>query len=168
MQAGNFKACVHPQRGVEVRQRLVKQEYLGLAHDGAANGNPLALATGQGLRRTGQIFGDMQHVGGGAHTAVDFVRRQLALFQPESHVVVDGHMRVEGIGLEHHGHATLRRRNVIHPHIADIDIPAGDFLEPGDHPQQRGLAATGRADEHHEFAIVNGEIDIVNDAHITI
>jgi hypothetical protein len=29
----------------------------------------------------------------------------------------------------------------------------GDRLQPGDHAQQRGLAAAGRADEHHEFAI---------------
>ena len=35
---------VHAQRGVEVGQRLVEQEGLGLAHDGAADGDALALA----------------------------------------------------------------------------------------------------------------------------
>jgi hypothetical protein len=36
--------------GVEVRQRLVEQEGLGLAHDGAAHGDALALTAGERLR----------------------------------------------------------------------------------------------------------------------
>ena len=38
--------------------------------------------------------------------------------------------------------------------VPPIEIsPLADFLEPGDHPQQRRLAAAGRADEHAELAV---------------
>ena len=39
----------------------------------------------------------------------------------------------------------------------DGDVARGDRLEPGYHPQQRGLAAARRPDEHHEFAVLDGE-----------
>ena len=45
VQPGQLDAHVHAQRGVKVRQRLVKQKNLGLAHDGAPDGHPLALPT---------------------------------------------------------------------------------------------------------------------------
>jgi hypothetical protein len=37
-------------------------------------------------------------------------------------------------------------------------MPGGDILEPGDQPQQRGFAATGRADEDHELAVVDLQV----------
>ena len=46
-------ACLHPQRRVEIGERLVEQERRRLAHDGAADGDALALAAGKlalGLR----------------------------------------------------------------------------------------------------------------------
>ena len=39
--------------------------------------------------------------------------------------------------------------------------PRGDVLEPGDHAQQRGLAAAGRADEHHELTVGDVDADAV-------
>ncbi len=47
VQAGEFGPHRHAQFGVEVRQRLVEQEGRGLAHDGAADGDALALAAGE-------------------------------------------------------------------------------------------------------------------------
>ena len=47
MQLGDLDAHLHAQLGVEVRQRLVEQERLGLAHDGPADGDALALPAGK-------------------------------------------------------------------------------------------------------------------------
>ena len=38
----------------------------------------------------------------------------------------------------------------------------GDVLEPGDHPQRGGLAATGWADEDEELAVVDLEAQVVD------
>ena len=43
--------------------------------------------------------------------------------------------------------------------------PSRDLLEPGDHAQQRRLAAAGRADEHHELAARDREADVVDREH---
>jgi hypothetical protein len=50
LQRGDLGAGLHAQLGVEVGQRLVHEEDLGGAHDGAAHGNTLTLTTGEGLR----------------------------------------------------------------------------------------------------------------------
>jgi hypothetical protein len=44
VQLADLHAHIHAQRRVEVRERLVEQEHLGVAHDGAADGDALALA----------------------------------------------------------------------------------------------------------------------------
>ena len=47
MQLLDLGAHLHAQLGVEVGQRLVEQEHLRIAHDGAAHGDALALAAGE-------------------------------------------------------------------------------------------------------------------------
>ena len=50
LQARDLGAHVHAQLRVEVRERLVHEVGLGLAHDRAAHGDPLALAAGERAR----------------------------------------------------------------------------------------------------------------------
>ena len=49
----------------------------------------------------------------------------------------------------------------------DRDLALGDLLEPGDHPQQGGLAAARRTDQHHELAVGDVDLDAVQDVHAT-
>jgi hypothetical protein len=56
----NFQPGLSAQFGVEVRQRLVKQKHLRLAHDCAAHGHTLALATGQFTRLALQQVAQLQ------------------------------------------------------------------------------------------------------------
>src|SRR5258708_29378617 len=42
---------------------------------------------------------------------------------------------------------------------ADVDVAAGDGFEPRHHPQQRGLAAAGGADQDAELTVADLEID---------
>ncbi len=55
VQLGDLDAHRDAQRGVEVGQRLVEQEDLGIAHDGAADGDALALAAGKLLGQAVEI-----------------------------------------------------------------------------------------------------------------
>ena len=41
--------------------------------------------------------------------------------------------------------------------------PLGDALEAGDHAQEGGLAAAGRADQGQELAVADLEVDALDD-----
>jgi hypothetical protein len=69
VQPGQLGPHLDPQLGVEVGQRLVHQEGLGLADHGPADGHPLALAAGQVGRLAGQVVEQGQDLGGPATRA---------------------------------------------------------------------------------------------------
>ena len=86
--------------------------------------------------------------------------RETGEFQAERHVLLHVHMRVERIGLEHHRDLALRGLEIVDAALADENVARGHAVEPGDHAQQRRLAAAGRADQHDEFALADREIDV--------
>ena len=89
------------------------------------------------------------------------------LLQTERHVAAHGQMWIERIGLEHHGDAALGGRYMIDRRSTDLDPARRGLLESGNHAEQRGLATTRRTDEHHEFAVFDGEVDVFQDVDIT-
>ena len=64
-------------------------------------------------------------------------------------------MRVERVVLEHHRDVALGGLEVVDDAAADRDLAAGDLFQPGDHAQQRGLAAAGGADDDDELAVAD-------------
>ena len=64
LQRGDLRTGLDAELGVEVRQRLVHEEHLGLTHDGAAHGDALALATGEGLRLAVEVLREVEDLGG--------------------------------------------------------------------------------------------------------
>ena len=60
VEPGDLHAHLHAQRRIEVGERFVEQEDLGIAHDGAADGDALALAARQRLGQAVEIFGQLQ------------------------------------------------------------------------------------------------------------
>ena len=56
LQRRDLRTGLDAELGVEVRQRLVHEEHLGLTHDGAAHGDALTLATGEGLRLAVEVL----------------------------------------------------------------------------------------------------------------
>ena len=44
--------------------------------------------------------------------------------------------------------------------LADENVARGRRVEPGDHSQERRLAAAGRPDQHDEFAVLDREVDV--------
>ena len=95
-----------------------------------------------------------------AHAPVDLVLVHLAQLQPEGEVVVDGHVRVERVVLEDHRDVAVLRLHVVHDLVADAQRALADVLEPRHHPQGGRLAAAGRADEDHELAVLDGEVEV--------
>jgi hypothetical protein len=72
-------------------------------------------------------------------------------------------VREDRVGLEHHGDAAVLGRQVVDHLAVDFQRAGGDVLEPRDHPQKRGLATAGRADEDDEFAVLDVDIDALDD-----
>ena len=102
----------------------------------------------------------------GLKPLLDLRFRHAAQPQREGQVVVHALVRVERVGLEDHGHVAVARREVVHDLAADPDLARGDLLEPGDHPERRRLAAARRADEHHELALGDVEVEVAHRSHV--
>ena len=150
------------QLGVEVRQGFVHQEHLGGANDGAAHGDALTLAARQGLGKAVEVFGEPEHLGGVLDIPFRLVLVHLGDLEREPDVLPDGHVWVQRVVLEDHGDVAVTRRQVVDDLVVDAQFASGDLLEPGEHPQRRRLAAARWADEDHELAIGDLEIEGVD------
>ena len=154
---------LHPhldaQFGVQVRQRLVEQKDLRVTDDRAAHRDTLTLTARQLLWPPVEQVRDVEDTRCVLDPLFDLRLRELLQPQTERHVLVDGHMRIKRVILEHHCDVPVLRRHIVDQLVADIDLAGGGFLETGDHPQGRGLAAARRADQHDELAVVDVEVD---------
>jgi hypothetical protein len=143
--------------------RSDEQERRRVSHDGAPDRHPLPLSARELPRPSLQVVRQVQDPRRVRHLLVD---RRLVLarhLQREGDVLSDGHVRVERIRLEHHRQLPLRRRLVGDVAPVDDDLTRGRVLEPGDQPQKRGLAAARGADEHHELAVLDIEVELRDD-----
>src|SRR3954463_5198895 len=136
--------------------------------DGAADGDALALAAGQGLGLALEQRFKLEDARGVLDEAVDLGLRLLRHLQAEGDVVVDRHVRIERVGLEHHRHTPVGRFQICHVPAADADAALGDVLQPGDGPQQRGFSAARGADKDHELAVFDVQPDVVQDLDIAV
>ncbi|MNS75462.1 hypothetical protein D3C72_1089840 [compost metagenome] len=156
-------AHFHAQLGVQVRQRFVEQEQRRLARNGAAHGHALALAARQ-LRRTAvQQVRDLQ---GFSDAGDDFFLLRLRHFfhvQAERDVFAHRHRRVQRVGLEHHGDVAVLRRQVVDDLAVDEDFAGRDAFQAGHHVEQGRLAGAGAADEDQELAILDLDVDALED-----
>jgi hypothetical protein len=118
VQLADLHPHVHAQRRVEVRQRLVEQEDLGVAHDGAPDGHALALAARKLLGRRSSRC-SICRMRAASATLRSFSALGAVDGQSEGHVLAHGHVREDGVGLEHHGDAALLRRQVV-DHLPSI------------------------------------------------
>ena len=73
-------------------------------------------------------------------------------FQPEGHVVEHTQVGKQGVALEYHRRVAFVGRQIVDPFAVDQDIAYRRRLKAGDHPQDRGFAATGRAEQRDEFS----------------
>jgi len=71
-------------------------------------------------------------------------------------------MRKQGQRLEHHAEIALVGRDAGDVLAVEPDSAAGRQVEPGDHPEQRGLATTGRSEHANEGAMRHRQLDIVD------
>ena len=108
---------------------------------------------------SGELRGDAQDIGGPVHRRFDPLLGAAGDLQGETHIVGDGHVRIERIVLEDHGNAPFRRFGLRDIAPVDQQFARSDRFKPGDGAQQGGLAAAGRPDHDHELALIHREAD---------
>jgi hypothetical protein len=160
VQAGYLHAHLHAQLRVQVAERFVEEEHLRLAHNGAPDCHPLCLPAGKLPGPAVQQGAYLQQFGGVAHPPVDLFPGVFAQLQAERHVVVDAHVGIEGVVLEHHGNVAVLGQDVVDELAADVDPALGYVLQPGHHAQGGGLAAAGGAHQHQQAAVLHGQVHV--------
>ena len=167
-QFDDFRAHLVAQLCIQIGKRLVHQQRLRLAHNGAANRNALPLAAGQCLRLAVQILCDAENLRRLIYPAIDLALRYLAQFQRKGHILTDRHMGIQRIALEHHCNIPVLWLNFVHALVVNIQFALGYFFKACDHAQGGGFSATRRTNKHDKFLIRNLQIKILNSCHIAI
>ena len=146
-----------------MQKQEIKQEKMSadvLIIGGGIAGLTAAISAGQSLGLAVQQVLDLQDLGCLMHALVDLVLRGLAQLQTECDVLVNGHVGVQSVALEHHSDVAVLRGNVVDQTAADVHFALGDLLQAGDHAQGGGLAAAGGADEDDEFLILDLQVEV--------
>ena len=158
----DLRAHLVAELGVQVGEGLIHQKDLGVPDDGPADGDALPLAAGEGLGPPVQVLGDVQDLRGLPHLAVDLLLGGLLQLQGEGHVLIDGHVGVEGVVLEDHGDVPVLGGHVVHHLAVDGQLAAADLLQARDHPQGGGLAAAGGTDQNDELPVRDLQVEVVH------
>ena len=136
---------------------------LRVAHDRAAHRDALALAAGEVRRLALEVLLEVEDRRAASSTLRSISAcGGLGELEREAHVVAHGHVRVQRVVLEDHRDVAVARREVVDALAADQQVALGDLLEAGDHPQRGRLAAAGRADEDHELAVADAQVDVLD------
>ena len=169
MNEGNSELALHPAQFlthlntkllVQRGERLIKQQHAGFGDCRPRQRNTLLLAARQIGRQSVSQFGQAHLLHHLIRDLVPFGFRLAANAQREGDVVADGQMRKQRVGLKHHRGAPLDRRQSLDILAPDHDFASGRFLVARNHPQDRGLAATGGP----EKAAIGGVRDLQIDA----
>ena len=147
---------------IQVGKRLVEQEGDRVAHQGAAQRHPLLLPTAQLPGPAPEQALDAQHRRGFVDSPCDLDAFDSAELQTEGQVVRDRHVRIEGVVLEHDREVAIRRIHVVDDAAVDPDLAGTHFLEPRDHPQRGRLSAARGPQQHHELAVPDLEIHVID------
>ena len=135
VQAFDLSSHISAQLCIQVGQRLVKQEDLGLAHDGSTDGHTLPLTTGQGGWLSIEQWPDLEQLCGVAHPFADLGLWRAAQPQTEFHVLPHRLVRVKRIVLKHHGNVSLSCRQVIDPDATNGYLALADRFKTRHHAQ---------------------------------
>ena len=162
VEAGDLGPHDPAELGVQIGQRLVQKEDLGASHDGAAQSHSLPLAARQSLGLALQIFRDAQDAGGLGDLLTDDLLGDLGGLEGKGHVLVDRHVRVEGVVLEDHGDVAVARLHVVDDIPVDAQLPRRDVLQPRDHAEGGGFPTARGADKDDEFLVADLHVEVVD------
>ena len=149
---------------VQGRQRLIQKKHLRLIDNRSCNGHALLLTTGKRLHISVLIVGHAHHLEHLADSLVNLLLRNLLKFEAERNVLIHIKMREESITLEHCIDRTLMRRHISNVSTVDKDFTRICRSETRNHTQKRRLATARRSEQGKELALLDRNVDIVENA----
>ena len=151
-----FELGVFAQLLVQRGERFVEEEQFWLARQGAGKGNPLSLTARNLVRFPLGEGGKLYQVQHGANTVGALGCGHGFVLQAVTYVLFHGHVREEGIALEHHVNWAFPWWNARHVLAIKENSARGWFFKPGEHPQKGGLAAARSAKKGENLALCDG------------
>src|SRR5271170_1506541 len=79
--------------------------------------------------------------------------RHAAHFHAERHVLRDRHVRIERVGLKHHGDVALGGMEIVDLLTFNANVAGGDRFKPRNRIEKRRFSAPGWADENEKAAL---------------
>ena len=162
LQRANIEAHFLSELGVEVGQRLVEQQDVGDDDERPRERSALLLATRKLARVASFEARELDFGERGRHPRPDSQRRLFAHLEAEGHVLRYRHVGEQRVVLENHPDVASLRRKVCHAVISEVDVTGVRKLEAGDGAQGRRLAAPRRAEERHQLAVLDVEVEVVD------
>ncbi len=149
------------ERVIEIRERLVQEQDGGFSGYRAAQRNPLPLAAGKLGGAAVQQLVDAEYPGHGMDPLAPLAAHDAPGLESKTQVVEDAEVRIKRGVLEDHGHIAAVRGDAAHVMAADQDCTRVWRFEPGDQPQERGLARSGGAQHHQALARGDDQVECV-------
>ena len=156
-----------PQPGIQVAQRLVEQQKAGIVNQSTSQCDPLLLSSAELGRGSFLVACQPYHL----EDLIDLLCRitlgNSSHLQRVTHVLLDGHMRPNSIGLEYQTEISLFGGNKSVPRNGDNGLAKNRDLAPvrelqtGDYFEGGALTATARTEERQGFSAANLEANSV-------
>ena len=151
-----------PDLGVQVRERLIEEQDVGVQDEGAGQRHALLLAAGE---LAGVAIGQPREIHLAqalGQPARDLPGRQLAQLETVRDVRGHRHVRPQCVVLEHHADVARVRREPVDPALAEPDLTAVGPVEAGDESQQCRLAAPRRAEQCEELTVADVQRGLID------
>ena len=147
-------------------KRFVEKKSLWLSDDRTTDGDALPLPAGQLFGQPFKKLLQSQDLGDGVNLLVDLGLADPGRLQGEADILGHIHVRIQSVGLEHHGKPPLGRQSVGDILVIDQQRSVRSVLETCEDSQKRGLAASRRADEDNELTLRDVEIDTLDNLNV--
>ena len=154
---------LRPKLGVQIGERLIEEQQLQVAGEGAGDGHALLFAAGEmAWKSAHQAFNidprDLGH-------SIDMRRHfflPIAQPQKETDRLAAFPMRDQHIILKDHANAAVFNRYLVKRYIVVENFSAVGLVQARNQSQQRGLAAAAGSQQDHRLAIFNMQIKILD------